>query len=84
MHSFKDIALEIVEKSITVCMQFMWLALIGIFAGLVVMTPILIVALVYWVACLITGAIFTWIVPIAIGVLFLVTLGLAWYEGDGM
>lgn len=84
MQELKNIARKTAENVVTVVMQFGWLALIGIFAGLVVMTPILAVALVYGFACLITGAIFTWIIPIAIGVLFLVTLGLAWYEGDGM
>ena len=75
---------ELKEKIVTAFIQFFWLAIIGIFAGLVVLAPILFVAFLYWLACVVTGAIFTWIYPLAIGLLFLVMLGLAWYEGDGM
>ena len=52
--------------------------------GCCIMFPILVIAFVYWLACLVTGAIFTWVYPAAIGLLFLVMLGLAWYEGDSM
>ena len=75
---------ELKEKAVTALMHFFWIAIIGIVVALVALSPILIVALLYWVACLAVGATFTWVYPFAIGLLFLVMLALAWYEGDDM
>lgn len=75
---------DLKEKAVTALMHFFWIATIGIVVALIALSPIWLVALVYWMACLIVGATFTWVYPFAIGLLFLVMLALAWYEGDEM
>ena len=75
---------DLKEKAVTALMHLFWIATIGIVVALIALSPILLIALVYWLACLATGATFTWVYPFAIGLLFLVMLALAWYEGDDM
>lgn len=78
---FIDMALSFVGIGFGYLILFVAIAAL---AGGFVLLPILAVALPYWVMCLITHTVFSWTIPIAIGLTFLVTLSLAWYEGDSM
>ena len=63
-------------------MVMAWLFILVLCIALVVIFPMAVIAGVYWLVCLAFNLVFNWYVPIILGLIFLLTIGMAKIEED--
>lgn len=59
-----------------------WSFVLVLCVALVVIFPMAVIAGVYWLVCLVFHLIFNWYVPIILGLIFLLTIGMAKIEEE--
>lgn len=63
-------------------MVMAWLFILVMCIALIVIFPMAIIAGIYWLVCLAFNLVFHWYVPIILGLIFLLTIGMAKSEED--
>lgn len=63
-------------------MAMAWLFVLILCIALVVIFPIAVIAGIYWLVCLAFNLVFNWYVPIILGLIFLLTIGMATTEEE--
>ena len=61
-------------------MAMAWLFILVLCIALVVIFPMAIIAGIYWLVCLAFNLVFNWYVPIILGLIFLLSIGMAKIE----
>ncbi len=59
-----------------------WTVVLTLCIALVIIFPIAVIAGVYWLICLVCHLVFNWYVPIIIGLVFLLTIGMSKIEEE--